>query len=73
MDVLHNMAMVVKELVGGEGKGEAAASQEIGLVLLLSLMTDSGEATVVTVSSGEAKRLEETRREALLKAFRVPL
>ncbi len=73
MHVLHNMAVVVKNLVGGEGKGEAAAISEICLVLLRGLMADSGEATVVIFSFVEAKRLEETGRKALLKAFRVPL
>ncbi len=36
-------------------------------------MTDSAEATVVIFSSVEANRLEEIWREALRKAFRVPL
>ncbi len=55
MDVLHNMSMVVKDLVGCDGKGEASGHLGISLVLLWGLMTDSGEATVVIVSSVEAK------------------
>lgn len=73
MHILYDIAVLVQDLVGGERNDEALAVEEMSLVLLRSLMSNSGEVDRLSVVLVDAVGLEEAGGELLFQSVRMPL